>query len=273
MTALTRLDLNRDEITPALQALNSWTPPADLPGPLHSGDLGWALRLDELVTHLWLDGQTPVAVGFLDGPVMRLSLSPGTDESLLIEDVEKLTGEGEAWCDGLEALEQHGWKPEEEQPWVRLAVPASAVAAGAVPDLDPADVADRVAVQRAGFANSTFTVERWQRMRDSRAGHACVEVLIRTPTGEPASAVTGWLAGPGRCALIEPMATHPDHRGRGYGRAALARVCAALVQRGASGVAVLTPATNTAAVGVYRSAGFTVVGEQRDLYRAGDPQA
>ena len=101
-----RLDLSRADVGQALQALNSWTPAGDLPGPIHSGDIGWELRNGELVTHMWLDGQTPVAVGFLDGPVMRLSLSPGTDKASLVEDVDNLVGVGEAWCDGLDALER-----------------------------------------------------------------------------------------------------------------------------------------------------------------------
>ena len=267
MTKLRRVDLSPADASQALHALNAWTPADRLPGPLHSGDLGWELRHGKLVTHMWLDDQTPVAVGFLDGPVMRLSLSPGTDEASLTEDVEKLVGPGDAWCDGLDALETLGWVRGDE-PWVRMVIQADAVALdGPVPDLDPADVADRVAVQRAGFEGSTFTVERWHTMRQSPAGEGCFEVLVRTPTGQAASSATGWLAGPGKCALVEPMATHPDHRGHGYGRQTLARLCSGLVQRGASAVAVITPSTNTAAVALYRSAGFTVVSEQRDLCR------
>jgi ribosomal protein S18 acetylase RimI-like enzyme len=262
-----RLDLGPTEVRQALQVLNSWTPADRPPGPIHSGDLGWELRHGKLTTHLWLDGQTPVAVGFLDSQVMRLSLSPGADGSSLTEDVDNLVGAAEAWCDGLDALETVGWTRSDE-PWVRMVIPANAVELnGPSPDLDAGDVADRVAVQRAGFERSTFTVERWQTMRQSPAGEGCFEVLVRTPAGEAASAATGWLAGPGRCAVVEPMATHPDHRGHGYGKQTLERLCAGLVQRGASAVAVTTPAANTAAVALYRSAGFTVVGEQRDLYR------
>ncbi|GIH03324.1 hypothetical protein Rhe02_13910 [Rhizocola hellebori] len=266
-----RLDLSPAEVGQALQALDSWTPADALPGPLHSGDLGWELRHGKLITHLWLDGQTPIAVGFLDGPVMRVSVAPGADQGLLADDVDKLVGPAEAWCDGVDALEKLGWTRHDE-PWVRMVIAASAIRVdGPTPDLDPADVADRVAVQRSGFENSTFTVERWQTMRRSPAGAGCFEVLVRTPAGEAASAATGWLAGPGRCALVEPMATHSDHRGHGYGRQTLARLCSGLVERGASAVAVITPSTNTAAVALYKSAGFTVVGEQRDLYRPALP--
>ena len=132
-----------------------------------------------------------------------------------------------------------------------------------------ADAADRVLVQRSAFANSTFTVERWQAMMRSPAGGLAEETLVRTPAGEPAAAATGWFAGVGRCGLLEPVATRPDHRGRGYGRNAVLGACAALARRGAGAVAVVTPSANTAAVALYRSAGFTVVRENRDLARPG----
>ncbi|MFB4278300.1 GNAT family N-acetyltransferase [Nonomuraea sp. MTCD27] len=80
-------------------------------------------------------------------------------------------------------------------------------------------------------------------------------------------AATGWFAGAGRCGPLEPVGTHPDHRGHGYGRDAVLGACAALADRGASAVAVVTPSTNDAAVALYRSAGFTVLRENRDWVR------
>jgi ribosomal protein S18 acetylase RimI-like enzyme len=58
-----------------------------------------------------------------------------------------------------------------------------------------------------------------------------------------------------------------DHRGHGYGRDAVLGACAALVDRGSSAVAVVTPASLTAAVALYKSAGFTVVRENHDWIR------
>jgi ribosomal protein S18 acetylase RimI-like enzyme len=124
-------------------------------------------------------------------------------------------------------------------------------------------------VQRSAFTRSTFTVQRWRAMKRSPAGGLAVEALVRTPAGEPAAAATGWFAGVGRCGLLEPVGTHPDHRGHGYGRDAVLGACTALAHRGASAVAVLTQSTNEAAVALYRSAGFTVVRENRDWVRPG----
>jgi GNAT superfamily N-acetyltransferase len=101
-----------------------------------------------------------------------------------------------------------------------------------------------VLVQRSAFAGSTFTVERWRTMQRSPAGGLAVEALVRTPAGEPAAAATGWFAGVGRCGLLEPVGTHPDHRGHGYGGDAVLGACAALAHQGASAVAVVAPSTN-----------------------------
>ncbi|MGW4628996.1 GNAT family N-acetyltransferase [Streptomyces rubiginosohelvolus] len=91
--------------------------------------------------------------------------------------------------------------------------------------------------------------------------------MTAAPDGDPAAAATGWLAGAGRCALLEPVGTHPDHRGHGYVRDAVLGTCAALDDQGASAVVVVTPARDEAAVVLYTSAGFTVVRENRDWTR------
>ncbi|CAM5717956.1 GNAT family N-acetyltransferase OS=Streptomyces microflavus OX=1919 GN=HUT09_11375 PE=4 SV=1 [Streptomyces microflavus] len=76
MTSLARHQLSPAETGPALRALYEWTP-ADAPaGGLHPGDVGWLLRLDDAAVHLWTDGEVPVAVGFLDGPVLRVTAAP-----------------------------------------------------------------------------------------------------------------------------------------------------------------------------------------------------
>lgn len=232
-----RVELSYAQVGPALEFLASLVPadgPTGGPTVFHPGDIGWALRFETTVVDLWLEGDTPVAVGMADGDEYRFA-------GALV----------------LPAIEM--------PPWVHLY--RTVAYQGEIADLSERDVADRVAVQRAAFEKSTFTVERWKAMRHSPAGHLCVEAIVRTPEGEPAAAVTGWLAGQGKCALIEPMGTHPAHRGHGYGREALRRICDALAARGASGISVLTPASNLAAVALYRSAGFTITGELRTTYR------
>jgi GNAT superfamily N-acetyltransferase len=195
--------------------------------------------------------------------VLRVTAAPGADLEALAADAEDLLEPGNDWSDGVPVP---GWEPERDESWLVMSwtprpVPGRAEAVG------PANAADRVLVQRSAFAKSTFTVERWHAMRRSPAGGLAVEALVRTPAGEPAAAATGWFAGTGRCGLLEPVGTHPDHRGHGYGRDAVLGACAALARQGASAVAVVTRAANDAAVALYRSAGFTVVCENRDWAR------
>ncbi|TLP57008.1 GNAT family N-acetyltransferase [Microbispora triticiradicis] len=264
MIPLARQRLTPAETGPALRALCEWTP-GDAPGGgLHPGDVGWHLRFDDAAVLLWTAEVAPVAVGFLDGPVLRVTPAPGADLGALAAEAEQLLEPGNDRSDGLPVL---GWELDQEEPWLVMSWNPRPVSSRAEP-VGAAGAADRVLVQRCAFAGSTFTVERWRTMKRSPAGGLAVEALVRTLAGEPAAAATGWLAGAGRCGLLEPVGTHPDHRGHGYGRDAVLGACAALAHRGASAVAVATPSANDAAVALYRSAGFTVVREDRHWVRS-----
>ena len=246
---------------PALRALCDWTPVDSPGGGLHPGDVGWHLRSEDAEVLLWTGDGEPVAVGLCDDTVLRVTVAPGADSGALAAEAGRLAG-----LERVDGLPMPGWGLDPEESWLVLSWTPGPVStrAGSV---GAADVADRVLVQRSAFVNSTFTVERWQAMKRSPAGGMAVETLVRTPAGEPAAAATGWFAGVGRCGLLEPVGTHPDHRGRGYGRDAVLGACAALAGRGASAVAVVTPSDNRAAVALYRSAGFAVLRENRDRVR------
>ncbi|MFI1221536.1 MULTISPECIES: GNAT family N-acetyltransferase [unclassified Streptomyces] len=268
-SSLARHRLSSADTGPALRALAAWTP-ADAPvGGLHPGDVGWLLRRDDASVHLWTDTRngaaSPVAVGFLDGPVLRVTAAPDAGLGALAADAEDLLTPGNDWCDGLPVP---GWEPDTEEPWVVLSWAPRPVSSRAEA-VGEAGAADQVLTLGSAFEGSTFDLDRLRAMRQSPAGHLAEERLVRTPAGDPAAAAIGWFAGAGRCGLLEPVGTHPDHRGHGYGRDVVLGTCAALADRGASAVAVLTPARNEAAVALYRSAGFTVVRENHDWTRPG----
>ncbi|MFJ7412188.1 GNAT family N-acetyltransferase [Streptomyces sp. NPDC098077] len=277
MASLARHRLSPADTGPALRALRAWTPPDAPSGSLHPGDVGWLLRLDDAAVYLWTDARTsepsaadpaeaaPVAVGFLDGPVLRVTTAPDADLAALAADAEDLLVPGNDATDGLPVP---GWEPDTEEHWLVFSWTPEPVS-GRAAEITGSDAADRARVHRAAFAGSTFSVDHWRRMKESPAGHLAVDTLVRTPSGDPAAAATGWFGGAGRCGLLEPVGTHPDHRGHGYGRDAVRGACAALADRGASAVAVLTPASNEAAAALYRSAGFTVVRENHDWTRPG----
>ncbi|MEV7655816.1 GNAT family N-acetyltransferase [Streptomyces anulatus] len=294
MASLARHRLSPADTGPALRALRAWTPPDAPSGSLHPGDVGWLMRRDDATVFLWTDAQpsahagagagtqpsaqtsartegvptttaAPVAVGFLDGPVLRVTAAPDADLGALAADAEDLLVPGNDATDGLPVP---GWEPDTEEPWLVFSWTPEPVSSRAVL-VTESDLDDRALVHRAAFTGSTLTTDHWRTMKKSPAGHLAVETLVRTPAGEPAAAATGWFGGTGRCGLLEPVGTHADHLGHGYGRDAVRGACAALADRGASAVAVLTPAGNEAAVALYKSAGFTVVRENLDWTRPG----
>ena len=268
--------------------LRQWERPGDCAWQLHAGDVGWHLRRDDdevdgSLLQVREDGML-LAVGLLDGPgLVRLALDPDRlqDAGLAavladaVEDRLGRPGSAEGYVEGPAAarwraeLAGRGWDLDPD-PWLHLWRPlgagdASRQVPGVAPLSGPADVADRVAVQRAAFAGSTFTESRWAQMAGSTAYEPRLDLLARDGAGAPVAALTAWTAGQGRCAVVEPMGTAAGHTRQGHGRRLLEGAAAALARAGASGVAVRTPADNTAAVAAYRSAGFSAVGLAADM--------
>jgi GNAT superfamily N-acetyltransferase len=251
--------------------LDTWTGRAPLLDQLHSGDIGWHLRLDDSLVAdafvLWERDGRPVAVGLAEGEVLRTAVDPDLDRDE--EVAEALAGffTGFRYVDALggsavrRLLLGRGWTVDPD-PWVLLHRELTDEDAGRVdPDTRPlageAEVDARVAVQRSAFApGSTFRPDLWHRMTTGPTYDGRFEMVAWTPDGRPAAAATGWFAGPGRCAILEPVGTHADHRRQGYGTRANLGVMAALARAGASAVKVATPASNTAAVAAYESCGL-----------------
>jgi ribosomal protein S18 acetylase RimI-like enzyme len=266
-------------------ALKDWEPPGCYVAGLHVGDVGWKLRLgddgDGLVGVR--DGSELVAVAVRDSAA---ALRPRTHPdrvhdmaiaSALLEYVDAMPRDAPAFvdADGGSALRSllsgAGWQLDPD-PWVALYRPLTVDDADVDDPLttrlrNDEDVADRVAVQRAAFAGSTFTVTRWHQMAAGPGFDPAFEFLRRTVDGVPVAAATGWSAGPGKCAILEPVGAHPEHSGVGHGRAVSQAVIGALARSGASGVTVHTPASNSAAVRTYESCGLRQVDVTQAMMR------
>jgi GNAT superfamily N-acetyltransferase len=261
------------EITAILAA---WQPPGGAVSQLHPGDLGWFRRFgpDHAAgaVRRWTRDGTTLAIGLLDEPdLLRLAFAPDAlaDHYLAGRVAADLAGLPEiAYVDPpMEAVLREylgDWVPD--QPWVPLHRDLTDPVADtslAVELVTEETAAERVAVQRASFDGSTFTVERWHAMTDARP----YDLLGRDRQGHGVAAVTVWTAGAGRPGIIEPLGVHRDHRGHGYGRDITLAAAAALRAAGASGVTVATPASNTGAVATYQSAGMTAQPETQGLVR------
>jgi GNAT superfamily N-acetyltransferase len=255
---------------------------------LHPGDLGWYWRFGAEATaavlRTWSRNGRILAVGLLDGhALVRLTIAPDArhDRELAQRLAEDLTdpdrgvlGDGgasvEAPMDALlqDLLAEKGWRADE--PWAPLrrdlAEPVKA------PDVrvevvGPGRAPARVAVQRASFDNSTFTLDRWRTMAAGPLYADARCLLAYDEHGDAVAAVTVWSAGPGRPGLVEPMGVHRDHRGHGHGTAITVAGAAALRELGSSSAVVCTPAANAGGVATYRSAGFQPLPGVRDLRR------
>ena len=250
-----------------LTALASWQEVGSV-FQLHPGDVGWQWRFGAEATadalRVWdLDGAI-AAVGFVDGPTLRLALAPayardpGLADAVIAgipADVASVEApQGTLVRERLASLE---WRPGEE--WVpleRLLVEDVEDGGLEVRIVDASSLDDRVAVQRAAFEGSTFSAERWRAMAEGPAYESARCVVGYAEDGVAVGVVTVWSAGEGRVGLIEPLGVHGDHRGRGYGRAMTLAAASALRELGAASALVGTPKANVAAVATYTSAGF-----------------
>jgi hypothetical protein len=279
------MTFGRDGVPRLLEAVAAW-PERDRPVTgLHVGDVGWHLRLhDDAVDdafEAWWDGEDLLAYGLVEGIVGRYAVRPGleTDGDLaetIARSCEALDGD-EVYADlpaGSAAhalLAGRGWT-DDPDPWIALHAdltewhPTADLTGVRVVEAADA-VADRVAVQRAGFEGSTFTEEAWHRMAAGPGYRRDLDVVVSTADGVPAAIATAWWPGPASTAILEPVATHHDLRGQGWGGRAVATVLGRLRDLGAPGVSVSTPLDFTAAVATDRSAGLRDVGELRSLVR------
>ncbi|WP_426566042.1 GNAT family N-acetyltransferase [Angustibacter sp. McL0619] len=281
----------RAGLAEAAALLNAWEVPGGYAGALHAGDVGWHARLcdaevDGTVRMLRL-GEEVIGVGLFEPGLVRWRAAPDhRDDGALAQQVA-LEASGCRGQDGtVEAevdtgsplraeLARCGWRLGE--PWVvgylsfaELSTDAGNTDAGntdaGTRPVDPTrDVQARVDVQRASWDHSTFTQDGYRRLLACPAYDPALDVVAYDEHGRAVASATAWSAGPGRCGILEPVGTHREHRGQGHGRRAVLAAARALVATGASGIAVATPATNTAAVAAYRSYGLEPVEHRRAM--------
>jgi GNAT superfamily N-acetyltransferase len=265
-----------DQLDAVVADLSSWQQDG-LPVQLHPGDLGWRWRLGSMTLarglRRWTVDATTMAIGFVDkASLIRMAIAPRADhdEGLAQELVRDLEDPTRGILDGhkvsVEArfgtafrslMQSRGWV--DGDPWTPLARDLSDPVEGSdlrVEVVGPERVDDRVAVQRAAFARSTFTAELWDEMSRSPAYRQARCLVGYDGQDNAVAAVTVWSAGRDRPGLLEPVGVHRDHRGHGYGTAISLAAAAALRNLGASSALVATERSNLAAVATYASAGY-----------------
>ncbi len=276
-----------DQLGALVADLSSWQQDG-LPIQLHPGDLGWQWRFGSTVLaealRVWIADDTTMAIGFInEASLIRMAIAPSADhdEALaqaLVRDLEdpargildghKLIVEARFGTAFRSLLYSHGWVDDDLwRPLVRdLSGPVDDSGLR-VEIVGSERVDDRVTVQRAAFARSTFTAALWDEMSQSAAYQQGRCLVGYDGQDNAVAAVTVWSAGPGRPGLLEPMGVHRDHRHHGYGTAISVAAAAALRKMGASSAVVATPSSNTGAVATYASAGFRHMPEVTDFAR------
>ncbi len=277
-----------DDIARIIRTLADWQPLDGCGSGLFPGDIGWALRFgrevasSRLVEWVSATGETLLIALLEDPGNSMVAIRPDCwlDRDLataFVEWMDERAGASDCAIDGpnlpavwRQIAAERGFESSQDiwaHLWLPLTGPARALDPGIESTEDPDNIADRVMVNRAAFERSTFTVERWHAMAGEAIFDRRFDLLVRASNGEPASAGTFWLAGPGTWAYLEPFGTKPDHRRQGHGRRLLAGAAALLQAEGASGISVLTPESNVAAVELYRSAGFRRIGLLSEMVR------
>lgn len=284
------------ELTEIGNELGQWQSD-DGPTQLHPGDLGWySLRGAEATARdlrVWRSEENILAVGLLDGAnLLRLAIHPSLrhDDSLA-RDIQSAveSSRSEVFAHGTAIIEARGaaalcdrltasgWATD--QPWTPLQrelsqpveAPGMRVVIAGVREAE-----DWTSVHWSAFRGTPYTgddtakfIGRWQMMSTGPFSSRARSLLGYDGSGLPIAAATVWSAGPARPGLLEPVAVHRDHQGRGFGKAMAIAAAKNLQQMGSSAASVAAESANTTAVATYSAAGFFARAEVRDLRRGG----
>jgi len=129
-------------------------------------------------------------------------------------------------------------------------------------------VEGRVEAQRAAFAPSTLTVERYGRVRRSAPYTPELDRVVLDPDGKVVAFCTAWLDAVNQAGLLEPVGTRPSHQRKGLATAVCLDALHALRDAKAL-TAQVSCETGSGGCATYRAAGFTVVEHVLAMRRAG----
>lgn len=267
-----------DEVVAIGEALVRWGAGDSLATGMQAGDFGWLQRNGaEWITRNFLvcvDASGDIlAVGFREGDNgLWLQIDPehlfdaATAREIVdgVQEVGLRDVSGPAAPSAVRAELARRGATIDPEPWPHLWKPLSDAdvvnSPGVLSTSTDALIAERIAVQRSAFANSTFTREKWEMMARGPLFRPTLDLVALNDVGAGVSALTAWLADGALCGVIEPMGTHRDHWRQGHGSRVLRASFATLRRMGADGVRVGVVRENTAAIAAYTSVGFRVVG-------------
>jgi GNAT superfamily N-acetyltransferase len=220
----------------------------------HVGDLAWGAHpaLGEVFVHLLGDGYA-----FDDGGTWHVAGDAAVEAAI---DAGAAVVALDAETDKTDALRHRGYAPDPARWFWHLHRTLDDLPPQTVPPSDH-DPDERVAVHRAAWAGSRFTRALYDAVRATPPYRADLDVLVRTPEGEPAAYALAWYDAASRSGELEPVGTAAAHRRRGYGAAACVAALHRLRDAGATQAVVyaVNDPGNPGPRALYESVGFRVI--------------
>ncbi|HEV2890798.1 MAG TPA: GNAT family N-acetyltransferase [Frankiaceae bacterium] len=220
----------------------------------HVGDLAWGAPSGTVTmvgddSYVFAEGLAWQTGGPAHDAIADLALEAGASVAALDAETEK-----------TDALRRRGFVADESRWHWHLHRTLDDLPPVTVPPSDY-DLDERVALHRAAWEPSRFTRERYDVVRATPPYRPELDVMVRTPEGEPAAYLIAWYDAVSRSGELEPVGTAPAHRRKGYGAAACVAALHRLRDAGATQAvvyAVSDPANQGARL-LYESVGFRVI--------------
>jgi ribosomal protein S18 acetylase RimI-like enzyme len=257
--------------------------------PWHVGDVTWGLRQhegreDEWTIRIWKDGDRTVAWSWLKADRALLEFDVRRDRLDLLDEIlaDPEARTAVAFEDDDEvraALERHGFV-EENRENVNRQGPLMHFLARDLPDapellplpdgfryrtVEPADLAERVAIHRDVWAPSRVTESSFANVQASWPYRASLDCVVEAPDGRFAAYCLIWPDDENQVGELEPVGVREEFRRRGLGAAVCTFALRRLHEEG--GRQAIVYCVTDAACGLYESLGFrrhaTLVGYSR----------
>jgi ribosomal protein S18 acetylase RimI-like enzyme len=252
--------------------------------PWHVGDIAWGFRQHEGREHewtvrLWEDGEDVLAWSWLKGETGKLEIDVRADRRDLLDDIlstdtARDARTGFAFEDDAElrrTLARHGFTRPGGPLHCLVRDLAEPPPSPLLPDgfrcrtVEPADLAERVAIHRDVWAPSRVTESSYANVMATWPYRRSLDCVVEAPDGGFAAYALVWPDDENRVGEFEPVGVRAAFRRRGLGAA----VCTFALRRlhDEGGRQAIVYCVDAPACELYRSLGFrihaTVVGYSR----------
>jgi ribosomal protein S18 acetylase RimI-like enzyme len=249
--------------------------------PWHVGDVTWGLRQHEgreaeWKIRVWKHGERTVAWSWLKGDRALLEFDVRRDRLDLLDEIltdpdARTAVAFEDEEEVLAALSRRGFtQPGDRMHFLARNLP-EAPEPPLLPDgfrcrtVEPADLAERVAIHRDVWAPSRVTEASFANVQASWPYRASLDCVVEAPDGRFAAYCLVWPDDENRVGELEPVGVREEFRRRGLGAAVCTFALRRLHEEG--GRQAIVYCVTDAACGLYKSIGFrrhaTLVGYSR----------